>query len=214
MTPILSTDTAITLVGGGPVAAPDLHAAVALAPLVVAADGGLLRACEHGQKVAHVIGDMDSAPRIDGPQYHEIPEQMTTDLDKCLYSTCAPFYIGVGFLGGRLDHELAACHALVKAPAQHVVLLGERDLCFLAPRDFRLNLPVGTRLSLFPMGPVRGESGGLEYPLAGLDFAPDGMIGTSNRVTGPLHLRFDAPKMLLLLPKAHLTQVVRSCFLS
>ena len=64
----------------------------------------------------------------------------------------------------------------------------------------RIGLPRGTRLSLFPLGPVQGDSEGLRWPLAGLDFAPDGMIGTSNEVSGPVRLRMQAPKMLVILP--------------
>ena len=41
---------------------------------------------------------------------------------------------------------------------------------------------------------------GLRWPLQGLDFAPDGMIGTSNEVSGPVELRFSAQKMLVILP--------------
>ena len=212
---IVTSADPVTLVGGGPVDGADLSRAVALAPLVVAADSGVNRAHALGQRVDHVIGDMDSTgilPLDDHPQFHPIPEQMTTDLDKCLYSVAAPFFIGVGFLGGRLDHTLAACHALVRADAQRVVLLGETDLVFLAPQVLALDLPVGTRLSLFPMGAVSGESSGLEYPLAGHGFSPDRMIGTSNAVTGPVRLRLDARRMLVILPKAFLEDVREQVF--
>lgn len=204
----LNSPDPITLIGGGPVEAAQLADAVRRAPMVVAADGGLNRAQALGQKVDHVIGDMDSVVRIDGPEYHEISEQMTTDLDKCLYSTTAPFYLGVGFLGGRLDHQLAACHSLVRAADKKVILLGEQDLCFLAPLDLTLNLPLGTRLSLFPMGPVSGTSKGLEWPIDGLEFSPDTKIGTSNRVTGKVRLTFAAQKMLVVLPVEALGAVV------
>jgi thiamine pyrophosphokinase len=66
-----------------------------------------------------------------------------------------------------------------------------------------LRLPVGSRLSLFPMGPVQGESEGLRWPLQDLRFAPGGMIGTSNEVSAPLvRLRFDADLMLVILPRS------------
>ncbi len=204
----LNSPDPITLIGGGPVEAAQLADAVRRAPMVVAADGGLNRAHALGQKVDHVIGDMDSVVRIDGPKYHEISEQMTTDLDKCLYSTTAPFYLGVGFLGGRLDHQLAACHALVRAADKRVILLGEQDLCFLAPLDLTLDLPLGTRLSLFPMGVVCGTSKGLKWPIDGLAFSPDTKIGTSNTVTGKVHLTFEARNMLVILPVGVLGAVI------
>jgi thiamine pyrophosphokinase len=67
---------------------------------------------------------------------------------------------------------------------------------------------VGTRVSLFPMRPVRCRSDGLKWPLDGIDFAPDGMVGTSNEATAPVQLEAEAPGMLLILPKAHLGLLV------
>ena len=58
------------------------------------------------------------------------------------------------------------------------------------------------------MGPVKGTSTGLRWPIDGLDFAPDGMIGTSNEVTGPLHLTCDAPRMLVILPVRYLPEAL------
>ena len=64
-----------------------------------------------------------------------------------------------------------------------------------------LTLPVGSRISLYPLAPVSGHSTGLRWEIDGLAFAPDGMIGTSNEVAAPrVTLRFDAPKMLVILP--------------
>ncbi|MEE9454146.1 MAG: thiamine diphosphokinase [Paracoccaceae bacterium] len=202
----------VTLIGGGPVDADILTKAVALAPMVIAADGGLNRAHALGQKVTHVIGDMDSVDLgITGPEFHEISEQMTTDLDKCLYSTCAPFYLGVGFFGGRLDHQLAACHALVRSADKTVILLGAQDLCFLAPLELSLDLPRGTRFSLFPMGVVSGCSKGLKYPISGHDFAPDKMIGTSNITNAArVELSFDNKVMLVVLPIEMLDRVLKA----
>jgi thiamine pyrophosphokinase len=63
----------------------------------------------------------------------------------------------------------------------------------------------GDPLSLFPLAPVTGDSEGLEWPLAGLAFAPWGMIGTSNRVVAPrVRLAFDGPGMVAILPRARL----------
>jgi thiamine pyrophosphokinase len=45
---------------------------------------------------------------------HHLPEQDTTDFEKCLYSVAAPLLLGVGFLGGRADHHLAAMNVLVR----------------------------------------------------------------------------------------------------
>ena len=118
--------------------------------------------------------------------------------------------LGLGFAGARADHGLAVLNALVRAPRQRALILSPQDVTFLAPADLVLDLPAGTRLSLFPMAPVTGESTGLRWPLAGLTLAPDGMIGTSNEVSGPqVRLRFSQEKMLVILPVRCLQAALR-----
>jgi thiamine pyrophosphokinase len=202
----------VTLVGAGPVDPRQLATALALAPEAVAADGGGNLALPEGQRFRAVIGDMDSladpaALRAAGAVLHPIMEQESTDLEKCLRSVEAPLIIGLGFLGGRIDHHLAAMNALVKFPQKPVVLVGGDDLCFLCPPELELDLVPGTRVSLFPMGPVRGVSEGLRWPVEGLAFSPEGRIGTSNLALGPVRLSFDAARMLVILPEALLGQV-------
>jgi thiamine pyrophosphokinase len=199
-------DRPVTLVGGGPVAPARLAASLRLAPEAVAADGGADVDLPAPHDWQAVIGDMDSirgaaALRARGVPVHEVGEQDSTDLEKCLYSVEAPLFLGLGFLGGRLDHHLAAMSALVKYPDRAVVLIGGQDVCFLCPPEFALEVEAGTRVSLYPMGPVKGLVGeGLRWPVAGLEMAPHGRIGTSNVATGPIRLAFDAPRMLVILP--------------
>ena len=215
MTYLVKSDVAITLVGGGPVDAGLLKQAVSHGGLVVAADGGVHRAQDAGVAVDHVIGDMDSVDlsKVDGPQMHPIAEQFSTDLDKCLRSCDAPYFIGVGFLGGRLDHQLAACHSLLGVFEKQVVLIGDEDLCFLAPFSLSLDLPVGTRISLFPMGEVSGNSAGLKWPIHAYQFSPALMIGTSNEIDAEhLELTFDRRRMLVILPVEFLDDVISQVF--
>ena len=204
----------MTLVGGGPVDPARLAEALALAPEAVAADGGGDVALPGGRDFAAVIGDMDSlrsgpALAARGVALHHLPEQETTDLEKCLYSVAAPLLIGLGFLGGRIDHHLAAMNALVRYPDRAAILVGTEDLCFRCPATLELDLPAGARVSLFPMAPVRGlVSEGLRWPVAGLAMAPDARIGTSNLATGGrVRLAFDGPAMLVMLDAAHLAAV-------
>lgn len=216
MTFILDTKTPVTLVGGGPLSAELLARAVALAPTVVAADGGVHRAQDLGQRVDHVIGDMDSIDlaHVEGPQLHLISEQMSTDLDKCLYSINAPYFLGVGFLGARLDHQLAACHSLLRAAEENIMLFGDEDICFLAPLKLTLNLPKGTRFSLFPMGKVSGTSEGLKWPIHAYEFAPARMIGTSNETNAAqIELSFDRRRMLVILPIEFAESVIDQVFI-
>jgi thiamine pyrophosphokinase len=204
--PLCTVVEPVTLVGGGPVDPGHLEAALAIAPVAVAADGGGDLVLPGGRRFRAVIGDMDSLAdperlRAAGVPVHLIAEQESTDLEKCLYSVEAPLFVGLGFLGGRIDHHLAAMNALVKFPRVPVVLVGGEDLCFLCPPEFAIDLAARTRVSLFPMGPVRGRSEGLLWPVEGLAFDPGGRIGTSNAAAGGVvRIGFDAPRMLVILP--------------
>lgn len=207
----------VTLVGAGPATGADLAAALALAPEAVAADGGAGHVLPGGRQFRAVIGDLDSlvpsvaaSVRAEGVPVHRVAEQDTTDLEKCLYSVAAPLIIGVGFLGGRLDHELAALSALLRFADRPVVLLGRGEICFALPPVLDLDLAAGTRVSIFPLAPVTGVVGsGLRWDTAGLTLAPGAQIGTSNEaVGGAVRLAFDRPGALMILPGACLPLVV------
>jgi thiamine pyrophosphokinase len=204
---IVQSQAGVTLAGGGRFGAALLARALSLAPRVVAADGGADRLLALGVEPEAVIGDFDSITaaardRLAGRLF-PIPEQATTDFDKALRSIAAPFVLGLGFAGQRLDHGLAVLSSLVVHPDRRCLILSGHEVTFLAPPRLSLRLRPGTRLSLYPMAPVRGISRGLKWPIGGLDFAPDGMIGTSNEVSAPeVELEFDAAKMLVILPLA------------
>ncbi len=206
---LVTSERGVTLVAGGPVGRSALAAALALAPVLVAADGGADRALRLGHPPQAVIGDLDSLSAraraaLPAARIHAIAEQETTDFDKALRSVAAPFVLALGVLGGRVDHELAAFTTLVRRAERPVLALGARDVVLAAPaRPLRLHLRRGDRLSLYPLGPVSGRDRGLVWPIAGLDFAATGRIGTSNRVAqGPVDLHFDRPGMLVILPRA------------
>lgn len=205
--PLITAATGVTLIGGGPVTAGTLAAALARAPRLVAADSGYDRAIALGQVPEAAVGDLDSisAAHRGDPRIRHDPDQDTTDFQKAMARIVAPFVIGVGFLGGRMDHALAALSAL--ASFGRVMLLGEEDLALRLPAAIALDLPAGMRVSLFPLGPATGRSEGLEWPIDGLALAPDGRIGTSNRATGPVRLQVDGP-MILILPPAALDAVL------
>lgn len=107
----------------------EIIAATSIAPVIVAADGGGDVPLPPGAMLRAVIGDLDSlrdpaALRDQSVAVHAVAEQDSTDLEKCLYCIDTPLFIGVGFLGGRVDHTLAALNALVKNPDKAVVLIG------------------------------------------------------------------------------------------
>ncbi len=210
---IVESCEGVTLAGGAPFGAALLRRALSHAPEIVAADGGADRLLRLGVTPRAVYGDFDSISagaqaRLQGRLF-PIAEQETTDFDKALRHIVAPFVLGVGFQGARLDHGLAVLNALTRHPDRRALILGPQEVTFLAPPELEMHLTVGTRLSLFPMAPVRGESEGLRWPIDGLHFTPDGRIGTSNAVSAPLvRLRFGAPAMLVILPLRSLRAVL------
>jgi thiamine pyrophosphokinase len=214
--PIVQSTDGVTLAGGGPFTARDLRMALARAPVAVAADSGADRLLRHGVMPEAVIGDMDSisvAARaaIASDRQYEVGEQVTTDFDKALRAIKAPLVLALGFAGARLDHGLAAMATLIARADQLCILIGPKDLVFAAPPELTLDLAEGEPLSLFPLGRVTGQSEGLEWPIEGLAFAPDGMIGTSNRVTARrVTLRFDRRGMLVILPRRRLDAAIRA----
>ena len=203
-----------TVIGGGEVGGSSFERALARAPVLVAADGGAARALELGRMPMAVIGDMDSLPEsalgsIPADSLHRIGEQDSTDFAKCVRSIDAPIIVGVGVLGPRMDHGLAALNVLALNPGRRLVLLTESDLCFLCPPKMKIELPVGSRVSLFPMRQVTGTSIGLRWKLDGLRFSPDGLTGTSNEVSrSQVAVGFDEPGMLMILPAVQFDNVL------
>ncbi len=203
----------VTLIGCGSVKGSVLRRAIVQAPVVVAADGAAQVALDHGIMPDAVIGDFDSIPEaaqdsIPQARLYRIAEQDSTDFEKCLRNIRAPLVIGVGFGGGRVDHQLAAFHGLMRHADRPCLLLGKRDLVFIVPPAFHLSLPQGSRFSLFPLGEVRARSRGLRWPLDGIAFAPGSRIGTSNAVSGPVKIEVNAPAMLAILPARTLEAVI------
>ena len=167
----------ITLVGGAAVNSQQLERAIVEAPTLVAADGGAAHIVRAGRVPEAVIGDMDSLSgdlkaALPKDIVHEIEEQDSTDFEKCMLRIETPLVVGLGFLGGRLDHQLAAFHGLMQFQGQRCVLLGSDEVVFLCPPLLDLPLSVGTPISLFPLGPVTGRASGLRWSFESPDFSP------------------------------------------
>ncbi|MBM9596458.1 thiamine diphosphokinase [Roseitranquillus sediminis] len=204
----------VTLLGAGACRAEDLEAALAIAPVLVAADGGATTALAHGLSPVAVVGDLDSVgpetlAALPDARVLRIAEQETTDFDKGLCSIEAPLVLGVGFLGDRLDHELAAMSVLVRR-GRPCLLIGPWDVVFAAPPRLRIALAAGTRVSLFPLAEVSGRSHGLLWPIDGIEFGATRRAGTSNQALGEVRLEMDAPGMLVLLPREALAVAVEA----
>mgnify|MGYP000303259428 CR=1 FL=1 len=204
-TPIVHAEAPILLLGGGNVSKPSFERLLPRFQAVVCADGGANTAQALGVTPAAVIGDMDSVSdttRAATPpdRWFQIPEQDSTDFDKCLRHIEAPLVLGLGFEGSRLDHQLAALNTLSRHPDRRCILIGADQIVFLAPPAMDIELPHGCLFSLFPLAPVQGGSQGLRWPIDEIAFAPDTVVGTSNEVVGPVSVTVTAPKMLVILP--------------
>ncbi len=177
-----------------------------LAPFLVAADGGADRAIAAGHNPNVVIGDLDSLSSDFQTEHPEIElvriaEQDSTDFEKSLTRIDAPFVLATGFTAGRFDHALAAMSVLARRVGPPTLLVGADDVIFAASTRAILELNNGTRVSLYPLTPVKGTSVGLEWPIDGLTLSPEGKGGTSNRATGRVELAFDEPGVLVILPR-------------
>ena len=205
----------VTLVGGGEMADACLEAALALAPVLVAADGGAAAALAAGHMPQAVIGDFDSLTAetraaLPPERLFHVEEQESTDFDKALRAVSAPVVLAVGFLGARLDHQLAALTTLVQGHETPCVLVGAHEVVFHAVAPVELPLELGDVVSLYPMQPVTGRSEGLEWPIDGLELSPMGRVGTSNRAQGPVRIIPDGPGLLVIVPRRALKSVMQA----
>ena len=177
----------VILVGAAPVPIDPLFAELSVSLPVIAADGGAHAVLASGRRPDMVIGDMDSGADLpeDIRRLH-LTGQDDTDFEKCLQRILAPLVIGFGFLDARLDHTLAAIHALAAVPHDRPILLvGTTDMVLRLRGDIAFPASAGDRVSIWPLGRQKfHRSSGLAWPLDSLDMAPGRMIGTSNVATG------------------------------
>lgn len=204
----------VLLVGGAHSKQADFEAARDFASAVVAVDSGADRLADWGVAPDLVIGDMDSITVTppETAQIVPIPEQDSTDLEKALREIAAPLYIGIGFIGGRVDHTLAAMHALVRHAERRAVLIGPEDVIFAAPTEWRAEIAEGERISFYPVRRVEAVgSKGLRWPLDGLLLEGGGQIGTSNEtVARAIAAWFAEPGAVTILPRRWLGAAVES----
>ena len=184
---MLKFNTPVLLVGGGRIDTAQLARFGETLPLVAADSGAdIARSC--GIEPVAVIGDMDSISSTDAYPSSQVlvtPDQDKTDFDKALAGLDAPLVLGLGFLGKRLDHTLAAINTLAKHDPRPIVLLDRHDAVIFCRSGVDLHLVIGDRFSIWPLSrQAFVSSSGLEWPLDGLVMHAGGQIGTSNRVAG------------------------------
>lgn len=205
-------DRPLAIVGGGTVDPQLLRELAERRFALVGADGGADQIGAAGLTPEAIIGDLDSLDdRRDWEQRTRvihIPEQVTTDFQKALYSTRAPVTLALGMTGKRLDHTLAALSAVLQyAPERKLMLVDEVDVALAVTGAIAFEADLRERVSIHPLVPIRFKtSTGLFYPMDGLLLEPGGLIGTSNEATGGMVEvvpEADTP-WLLILSKARL----------
>jgi len=211
--PSLKYNISQTLVGGAPVSRATLDEALSHAPRLIAADGGADTALAYDLVPDVVVGDLDSISAAARAAFADrlvhIAEQDSTDFAKALRTCPASLTIGVGFIGARIDHFLANLTEIARN-GPDCILLGEDDCLCLCPKTIALDLEPGTRVSLWPLGTVRGTSTGLRWPIDGIEMSPETRVGTSNEALGPVTLTLSGGSMVLILPAGALSVLVKS----
>lgn len=183
-------DRPLAIVGGGTVDGVLLRELADKNVALVGADGGADTIGAAGLLPVAIIGDLDSLEDRAGWEARtrviHIPEQITTDFQKALYSTEAPVTLALGMTGKRLDHTLAALSAVLQyAPGRRLMLVDEVDVALAVTGSIAFEAGPRERVSIHPLLPIRfRRSSGLFYPMDGLLLEPGGLIGTSNEGTG------------------------------
>ena len=157
---------------------------------IYAADSGANFLLSNEMDFEAVIGDMDSIDSqklsyIKNEKKILISDQNTTDLQKCLSKINSNMFIGFGFIDLRLDHTLASLTAINREhSAKVIILVGEIDTVVWVKGKWSCALPIGTRLSIWPLGEqFFNGSSGLKYSLEGMTLHPLNLIGTSNETS-------------------------------
>ena len=108
------------------------------APVVYAADGGANLCMQYGCQPKQVIGDLDSLSpslrsEMDPSRVIHVAEQDTTDFEKLLIRVDAPFMLAIGFMGGRIDHQMAVQTVLTAYAHRKIICVGDEDVMFVSP---------------------------------------------------------------------------------
>lgn len=197
----------LAIVGGGTVDLAVLREISERGVALVGADGGADTIGAAGLLPDAIIGDLDSLHDRAGWESRtrviHIPEQITTDFQKALYSTGAPVTLALGMTGKRLDHTLAALSAVLQyAPMRKLLLVDEVDVALAVTGCIAFDAAAKERVSIHPLVPIQfRRSEGLYYPMDGLALAPGALIGTSNEGTGGrvvVEPEDDTPWLLIL----------------
>ena len=110
---LYSTQDKLMIVGGSDFSEELFYDVYDRESPIIAADGGANFLADQSISPDLIIGDLDSVSEqkiqnLETQKIIRISNQNTTDLEKVLFNTQSPLTLGIGFLGSRIDHELAA----------------------------------------------------------------------------------------------------------
>jgi thiamine pyrophosphokinase len=213
--PIVSSSSVVALVGGASLGNTELATISPLVSAFVGVDGGADHLLRANLAPAAVIGDLDSVSPKARAAFADvlchISEQSTTDFEKTLVRVASPVVVALGFTGGRMDHTLSVLNVMARYPDRAVVLTNDDDVCFLAQiGTTNLGFPMGTRVSVMPLGQAVVSLQGVRWPFAKTTMTPDGFTSPSNETTtNDVILETDGP-VLITLPRAHLETALKA----
>ena len=180
--------TPTIIIGAGSVSKDQFFSVYDRSQRIIAADGGANYLKEWDVKPEMIVGDMDSVEDLayweglSDVEIKRLEDQNSTDLEKILDCVETERYFAFGFSGDRFDHTLEILHVLDKYEDKDIVFFVGGDVIWRLPEQTKLKLPVGSRLSLYPLCEVTASGSGLKYPFENLTFKQGTQIGTSNEV--------------------------------
>jgi len=185
------------------------------ADLVLAADGGAAWLAEAGVSPHWLIGDLDSADpdlvarlTASGVAVERYPaDKDASDLELSLQAALragADDIVILGALGGVVDHLLANVLLLetgrTAVPGVRLTYGGTTVRLLHGPGRLDLGAPVGSRVSLLPLGTADGvATRGLRWPLTDEPLAAGSSRGLANRIdTAPAEVAIRSGQLLVV----------------
>ncbi|MDW8480551.1 MAG: thiamine diphosphokinase [Meiothermus sp.] len=198
------------LLGGVLVPTPRLLAQVK-GSRAIAADGGMAHAEALGLEPELWVGDFDSASLALQQAFAHVPREVhpvdkdLTDGELAVQAALArgaDRLILVGALGGQTDQALAHLLLGLRLLREGVPTLlssGLEEAYPLVPGRFALELPLGSRLSLLPLGGFEGLSiRGVRWPLDSAQVPMGSTRTLSNLATGVVEVELNSGYGVLL----------------
>lgn len=199
----------LVMLNGQPPRRELLESVVAGAEVLIGADAGAMLLREAGLRVDYVVGDFDSVPAellqsLPAESVIHDPGQDDTDLEKALRFAVTrweqPQVVVVGTTGDRLDHVLGnVCGAVCYAEKAFIRFVEDHSITYFAHRQLQIEAPVGTTVSLLPLGEVEGvRTAGLKWALQG-ETLTIGTRGVSNVVErSPVRIEWQSGHLVVV----------------